>query len=419
MTTAEQTLNDFRLTLAGRELVPLMQGGMGVNISTKAMALAVAAKGGIGHVSDAMLPDLVDRLFHTGFTKMKAGICRSLGEAADKARFLFPVEEVRTAAARYISDVMRDKTGNGLVFVNVMEKLNMNESLATLKARLLGALDGGVDGLSLSAGLHTSSFALMAEHPRFHEAMLGIVVSSARALGLFLKRAAKTGRMPDYVVVEGPLAGGHLGFGMDWMKFNLADIVREVKAFLEAQGLSIPVLAGGGIFTGTQAVRMIKEAGAEGVQVATRFAVTKESGLPDEVKQKYFDAQAEDIVVNAVSPTGYPMRMLRQSPAINANLKPQCGPYGYMLSHGRCAYLEAWQKACSEGRLEEGVPEKTCLCAQMRNCKVWTLGAMAWRLKETSHKDSDGRWVLPTTAEVFDDYCYGVRDEVCRRPIGE
>lgn len=133
---------------------------------------------------------------------------------------------------------------------------------------------------------------------------------------------------------------------------------------------------------------MIKEAGADGVQVATRFAVTKESGLPDEVKQKYFDAQAEDIVVNAVSPTGYLMRMLRQSPAINANLKPQCEPYGYMLSHGRCAYLEAWQQACSEGRLEEGVPEKTCLCAQMRNCKVWTLGAMAWCLKETSHKDA-------------------------------
>ena len=148
MTTEEQTLNDFRLTLAGRELVPLMQGGMGVNISTKAMALAVAAKGGIGHVSDAMLPDLVDRLFHTGFTKMKAGICRSLGEAADKARFLFPVEEVRTAAARYISDVMRDKTGNGLVFVNVTEKRNTNESLAPLKARLMGALDGGADGVS-------------------------------------------------------------------------------------------------------------------------------------------------------------------------------------------------------------------------------------------------------------------------------
>ena len=52
----------------------------------------------------------------------------------------------------------------------------------------------------------------------------------------------------------------------------------------------------------------------------------------------------------------------------------------------------------------QGVPEKTCLCAQMPNCKVWTLGDMAWRLKETSHKDADGRWVLPTTAEVFDDY---------------
>ena len=71
----DRSLDEFRLMLAGRELVPIMQGGMGVNISTAEMALAVAKEGGVGHVSDAMLPDLVDRLFGTGFTKMKAGLC--------------------------------------------------------------------------------------------------------------------------------------------------------------------------------------------------------------------------------------------------------------------------------------------------------------------------------------------------------
>ena len=415
----DRSLDEFRLMLAGRELVPIMQGGMGVNISTAEMALSVAREGGVGHVSDAMLPDLVDRLFGTGFTKMKAGLCRAADAALGKAAFHFPLDDVRAAAKQYIESVMQKKMGDakeGLIFVNVMEKLTMNDSLASLRARLLGALDGGVDGISLSAGLHTSSFSLMSEHSRFRDAMLGIVVSSRRALNLFLRRSAKTGRMPDYIVVEGPLAGGHLGFGMtDWVNFKLADIVRDVKAYLAENGLSIPVIAGGGVFTGTDGVRLIEEAGAAGVQVATRFTVTQESGLPDAVKQRYLDAEEGEIEVNGVSPTGYPMRMLKSSPAINASLKPQCEAYGYMLDRGGCAYLKAWEAADATGDVKEGIPGKTCLCAQMRNCKVWTVGATGHRLKETTVRSEDGQWVLPTTAEVFNDYRYGINDEVKAR----
>ena len=415
----DRSLDEFRLMLAGRELVPIMQGGMGVNISTAEMALSVAREGGVGHVSDAMLPDLVDRLFGTGFTKMKAGLCRAADAALGKAAFHFPLDDVRAAAKQYIESVMQKKTGDakeGLIFVNVMEKLTMNDSLASLRARLLGALDGGVDGISLSAGLHTSSFSLMSEHPRFRDAMLGIVVSSRRALNLFLRRSSKTGRMPDYIVVEGPLAGGHLGFGMtDWVNFRLADIVRDVKVYLAENSLSIPVIAGGGVFTGTDGVRLIEEAGAAGVQVATRFTVTQESGLPDAVKQRYLDAEEGEIEVNGVSPTGYPMRMLKSSPAINASLKPQCEAYGYMLDRGGCAYLKAWEAADATGDVKEGIPGKTCLCAQMRNCKVWTVGATGHRLKETTVRSEDGQWVLPTTAEVFNDYRYGINDEVKAR----
>lgn len=415
----DRSLDEFRLMLAGRELVPIMQGGMGVNISTAEMALSVAREGGVGHVSDAMLPDLVDRLFGTGFTKMKAGLCRAADAALGKAAFHFPLDDVRAAAKQYIESVMQKKMGDakeGLIFVNVMEKLTMNDSLASLRARLLGALDGGVDGISLSAGLHTSSFSLMSEHPRFRDAMLGIVVSSRRALNLFLRRSAKTGRMPDYIVVEGPLAGGHLGFGMtDWVNFKLADIVRDVKVYLAENSLSIPVIAGGGVFTGTDGVRLIEEAGAAGVQVATRFTVTQESGLPDAVKQRYLDAEEGEIEVNGVSPTGYPMRMLKSSPAINASLKPQCEAYGYMLDRGGCAYLKAWEAADATGDVKEGIPGKTCLCAQMRNCKVWTVGATGHRLKETTVRSEDGQWVLPTTAEVFNDYRYGINDEVKAR----
>ena len=386
-------LDDFRLELKGRSLVPIMQGGMGVNISTAEMAQAVAARGGIGHVSDAMVPDLADRLFGTGFTRMKALACKALERTTGEAGFHFPVEKIREAAKLYLGRVMEGRTGEGRIHVNIMEKLTMNASLETLRARLLGALDAGVDGISLSAGLHAGSFA-------------------------FMRKSAKTGRLPDYVVVEGPLAGGHLGFGADWQRFSLADIVRDVKGWLHENALRIPVIAAGGVFTGTDGVRMITEAGADGIQAATRFAVTRESGLPDAVKQRYFDARAEDIEVNGISPTGYPMRMLKSSPAINAALKPQCAAYGYMLDHGGCAYLRAWREAEAAGTAQDGIREKTCLCAQMRSSRVWTLGANGARLAEAGKRDASGRWVLPSTAEVFDDYRFGVADEVHARRDG-
>ena len=96
-------LDDFRLELKGRSLVPIMQGGMGVNISTAEMAQAVAARGGIGHVSDAMVPDLADRLFGTGFTRMKALACKALERTTGEAGFHFPVEKIREAAKLYLA----------------------------------------------------------------------------------------------------------------------------------------------------------------------------------------------------------------------------------------------------------------------------------------------------------------------------
>ena len=102
-----------------------------------------------------------------------------------------------------------------------------------MRVRLKSALDAGIDGITLAAGLHLGSFALIEDHPRFHDAKLGIIVSSVRALQLFIKKSARTGRLPDYVVVEGPLAGGHLGFGFDWAEYDLATIVAEIRQWLE------------------------------------------------------------------------------------------------------------------------------------------------------------------------------------------
>ncbi|WP_247646308.1 nitronate monooxygenase [Deefgea sp. CFH1-16] len=190
----------------------------------------------------------------------------------------------------------------------------MNGPKETLRVRMNAALDAGIDGITLAAGLHLGSFALIENHPRFHTAKLGIIVSSVRALQLFIKKSARTGRLPDFVVVEGPLAGGHLGFGMDWADFKLEDIVADVLAWVQKEGYeNMPVIPAGGIFTGSDAVKFL-EMGAGGVQVATRFTVTKECGLPDDVKQEYFKADEDLIEVNQISPTGYPMRMLKNTP---------------------------------------------------------------------------------------------------------
>ena len=256
-------MNDYRLVLGDKELKPIMVGGMGVNISTRELALEAARLGGVGHISDALTADVSDRLFGTHFVKDKAKRCAPFSGLAPKTDMEFVPEEIERATHLCVEDVMNRKTGDGLVFINCMEKLTMNDSFKTLPHRLNAALDAGIDGISLSAGLHISSFAMMAENKRFRHAKLGIVVSSVRALNIFLKKSSRTGRLPDFVVVEGPLAGGHLGFGFDWEAYSLQKITAEVIAFLKENHLEIPVIAGGGVFTGTDGVELM-QLGADG-----------------------------------------------------------------------------------------------------------------------------------------------------------
>jgi nitronate monooxygenase len=275
-------------------------------------------------------------------------------------------------------------------------------------------MDAGIDGITLAAGLHLGSFALIEDHPRFRDVKLGIIVSSLRALQLFLKKSARTGRLPDYVVVEGPLAGGHLGFGMDWAQYDLATIVAEIQAWLAAEHLDIPLIPAGGIFTGTDAVRFL-EAGAAAVQVATRFTVTRECGLPEDVQQEYFKASEEDIEVNLISPTGYPMRMLKNSPAIGNGIRPNCEAYGYLLdAKGNCQYIEAYNREVA--RHPEGtkvkVFDKTCLCTHMRNFDCWTCGHYTYRLKDTTRKDENGRYRILSAEHVFRDYQFSTEGKI-------
>ncbi|MGQ0709694.1 MAG: nitronate monooxygenase [Rhodoferax sp.] len=407
-------VNDFRLTLAGKQYVPIMIGGMGVDISTAELALEAARLGGIGHISDALVTDVSDKRFDTTFVKDKTREFKHNINNPDKSSIKFRLEDLAQAQHRHVQGTMQAKRGDGLVFINCMEKLTMNAPRDTLHTRLNAALDAGIDGITLSAGLHLGSFALMADNPRFRQAQLGIIVSSVRALQLFLKKNARLNRLPDYVVVEGPLAGGHLGFGMDWAQYDLATIVGEVLAHLKAEKLDIPVIAAGGIFTGSDAVAFL-EMGCGGVQVATRFTIAKECGLPDKVKQEYFRANEDDIEVNTQSPTGYPMRMLRYTPAIGSGIRPNCESYGWLLDgNGKCAYLDAYNRELALHPDGKGivVKDKTCLCTHMRNYNCWTCGHLTYRLKDTTVRLEDGTYLQPSAEHIFKDYQFSVNHEL-------
>lgn len=412
-------LDDYRLTFDGREYLPIIIGGMGVDISATGLALAAARLGGIGHISDAMLPTVVDQERRTSFVRDKLQKYKYNVANADKSMVKFDLDALAHATRLHVDSVMGAKKGSGMVFINCMEKLTMNNPAGTLKTRLESAMDSGIDGITLSAGLHLGTFALIEEHPRFRDIKLGIIVSSVRALKLFLKKTSRTRRAPDYVIVEGPLAGGHLGFGMDWADHDLKVIAADVVAYLAEQGLDVPVIAAGGVFTGSDAVDYL-ELGCSGVQCATRFTITRECGLPGPVKQEYFKAVEEDIVVNMISPTGYPMRMLRSSPAIGSGIRPNCEAYGYLLDrNGHCDYIDAYNAAVAENPTakEVKVHDKTCLCTAMRRFKVWTCGHYTYRLKDTANLLSDGTYELLPAEHVIRDYLYSTDYQVHRPPL--
>ncbi len=410
-------VDDYRLKLGNKQLIPIVTGGMGVDISTAELALVAAKLGGIGHISDAMSPTVTDRRYKTKFVSGKMRKNKHNATNHDKSGIHFDLDELEEANRLHVQNTMDAKQGEGLIFVNCMEKLSMNGPKETLRVRMKAAMDAGIDGITLAAGLHLGSMQLMADHPRFRDVKIGIIVSSDRALKLFLRKSASLKRLPDFVVVEGPLAGGHLGFSAeDWHKYDLATITQDVIRFLKENDLDIPVIPAGGIFTGTDAVDFL-ETGSSAVQLATRFTVTKECGLPDKIKQEYFKVNEDGIEVNNQSPTGYPMRMISSCPAIGSGIRPNCEAYGYLLdSKGKCSYLDSYFSIL---KANPDMPEKkikildkTCLCSHMRKFSCWTCGHYTYRLKDTSIQKADGSYQLLDAAHVFEDYQFSKNHEI-------
>ncbi len=280
--------------------VPIIQGGMGVRVSLSSLAAAVADTGAIGTISSIGLGDV--EASKTEYEKMSR-------EALEK--------EIRLAKSMT----------QGHLAVNFMGVLSNVDDL------IQAAVREGIKLIIYGAGLPAKLPALV-EDPSVN---LLPIVSSQRVAEFILRSWDKRyQRTADALILEGPLAGGHLGFSEEQLD-NLEDyslekllpeLLETIKPFEDKFGKKIPVIAAGGIYTGHDIARMLS-LGASGVQMATRFVCTEECGVSQEFKQSYLDAQEEDIVI-IKSPVGMPGRAINnkflQDLAVQGKLKIKC-PY--------------------------------------------------------------------------------------------
>jgi nitronate monooxygenase len=262
--------------------LPIVQGGMGVGVSLSGLASAVANEGGIGVIATAGIgmaePDF--------FTNYLAANTRALRT------------EIRRARER----------SAGILGVNIMVALsNFGELVKT-------ALDEEIDIIFSGAGLPL-------DLPRYRRGgdrtKYVPIVSSGRAARIIAKRwTERYDYPPDAVVVEGPQAGGHLGFTPEQLgdpayalEALLADVLREIAPFETRARRPIPVIVGGGIYTGAD-IHQFLQRGAAGVQMATRFVTTHECDAAAGFKDAYLRATPDDLVI-IESPVGMPGRAIR------------------------------------------------------------------------------------------------------------
>lgn len=265
--------------------LPIIQGGMGVGVSRSKLAGSVAKEGGIGIISTAQIgfdePDFE--------TNTKEANLRSL--------------EKHIKEAKRISN-------NGIIGINIMCVTNH------YKETVKKAIDSGIDLIISGAGL-PKELPKLVENTKVK---IAPIISSARGAVLMTKMwISKYNYVPDMIVVEGPEAGGHLGFSRDELdnlkenKFNIFDIVKDVstkmKEFEEKFKKKIPIIAAGGIFDNKDIEKSF-ECGASGVQIASRFVATHECDADIKFKKAYVDAKEEDIEI-VQSPVGMPGRAIR------------------------------------------------------------------------------------------------------------
>ena len=289
--------------------VPIVQGGMGVGISLSGLASAVANEGGVGVISSAGLGLLY----------------RNLSKDYIQASIMGLKEELRKA---------REKT-KGVIGVNVMVAMsNFTDMVKTAIAEKADIIFSGAGlPLNLPSFLQKDSVTKLVP-----------IVSSARAAWVIAEKwHSLYNYLPDAFVVEGPKAGGHLGFKDEQindehfsLEHILPEVIDEVQDMGARYGKEIPVIVAGGIYTGED-IKRFMDMGASGVQMGTRFVTTEECDASDVFKQTYIEAKQEDIQI-IKSPVGMP---------------------------GRAIFSKFIQKV-KEGQKQP----KTCICKCIKTCDI-------------------------------------------------
>ncbi len=265
-----------------RASIPIIQGGMGIGVSMSGLAAAVAEQGGVGVIAAAG----IGMLEPDGFSNFLEANIRALRREIRRAR----------------------EITKGILGINVMVALsNFGDMVRT-------AVEEKIDIIFAGAGLPLNLPEFLIRGAR---TKMVPIISSARAARLLIRKwLGKYGYLPDALVVEGPLAGGHLGFKTGQIQdpdYSLEklipEVIAEVRSFEAEIHRDIPVIAAGGIYAGGDIHRFF-ELGAQGVQMATRFVCTEECDASPEFKNSYISSREEDLVIIR-SPVGMPGRAIR------------------------------------------------------------------------------------------------------------
>ncbi|MDO4534539.1 MAG: nitronate monooxygenase family protein [Clostridium perfringens] len=261
--------------------LPIVQGGMGVGVSLSNLAGAVAAAGGVGVISSAQI----------GFLEED---------------FLSNTVEANIRALKEHVKLAKEKSKGGIIGVNIMV------ALTNYSKYVEAAIESGADIIISGAGMPT----MLPKIAKGSSVKLAPIISSLKGAKVLLKLWDRHNNIaPDMLVIEGPKAGGHLGFSKDTLDADIEnfdnvvpDIINEVKIYEEKYNKKIPVIIAGGVFDGFDIAKYLK-LGASGVQMATRFVGTYECDASDEYKNSYIECKEEDIAIVS-SPVGMPGRAI-------------------------------------------------------------------------------------------------------------
>ena len=261
---------------------PIIQGGMGVGISMHKLAGTVAKEGGIGVISTADI----------GYQE----------ESFNKN----PMEANKIAIEKEISLARKIAGENGIIGANIMVALNNYAEI--VKECVKQKIDLIISGAGIPKDLP--------EYVKNSKTKIAPIVSSLRCCKLIVKHwKSKYNYTPDMIIIEGPEAGGHLGFKEDELNKEenkleniTTQVVEYIKEVEKETKTEIPVIAAGGIWDAKDIKKFLK-LGASGVQMATRFVATEECDASDEFKQAYINAKQEDVKI-VKSPVGMPGRAI-------------------------------------------------------------------------------------------------------------